>query len=121
MARSIPLRRVSLDGINGSDGVPLTLEYGPMMIQVLTAPPAPGRGVTYDEMVKLLAAKAPIDQAMAAGADKVTLTEEQWKTLDGRLDNFQFVMPHEELAEFCRSIREASEVGLGTPRPVAAD
>ena len=107
MARKIELRVEATDPAIGGQ----KLVYGELMLAILRAP-APGRGVTLDEMISVLAVAEPIERAMVGGQGAVTLSDEQWAVLRQKLDEFQFAFVDREVCRFGRHIREATEMGV---------
>ena len=105
MARKLELKVVQL--ANGADA-PLTFDYGRVMRQMLEY--GGPRGVVFDEVVRSLEAMRPIHDAISSGADSVTLTDEQWRTLVDRLATFPFALAHPVIIEFGRMIKDAQEI-----------
>ena len=108
MARRLELKKLATDEANGGRD----LDFGELMLLILRAAP-PGRGVTLDEMTAALDVIGPIEAALAEGADTVTLSDGQWKTLRAKLDVFPFNFVDRAVAEFGRHVRDAPEIGLG--------
>jgi hypothetical protein len=75
---------------------------------LLTGPPG---GLSFDEVVRSVEALKPIEEALEAGAEEVTLTEEQWRTLKCKLDQFQFALADQAIVDFGMMIRNAPEIG----------
>jgi hypothetical protein len=116
MARKLALRVVPLgegpfgEGGRSNGGVaPALFSYGEVMMAMLRVG-AGGRGLLFDEVVRAVEALAPIEQAIAEGAEEVTLSDEQWKTLRDKLAEFQFGLADQAIVTFGRMIREAPEI-----------
>jgi hypothetical protein len=107
MARKLDLRTAATELANGGQ----QLAYGELMLAILRTP-APGRGVTLDEMIRLLAVVEPIEQAIGRAQPAVTLTDEQWAVLRQKLDEFQFAFVDKEICRFGEAIRAAPEIGV---------
>jgi hypothetical protein len=108
MARKIELRTGVLIA-NGSNGSPVTFEWGEMMSNVLRHAPQ-GQGLVMDQILRSVEALKPVTKAIEDKADSVTLTEEQWRTLRERLDAFPFAVADPALAEFGLAVRNAPEI-----------
>jgi len=106
MARRIPLKTVEL-AIDGVGVRPFS--YGETIRSILKLP-APGRGLTLDEVIAAMASLAPVEAALAAGGDSVTLSEEQWQTLLAKLNQFGFALADQAIVEFGLAIRNAPEL-----------
>jgi len=106
MARRLDLRTKG-GAINGEGA--LSLNYGEMMQQVLEKTMNP-QGLTLDLVIRRVAARRPIDEAIAAGAETVTMTDEQWRVLVDSLGDFRFSIAHPVIAEFGMHIRNAPEI-----------
>jgi hypothetical protein len=107
MARKIELRTGVLIG-NGPNGAPMTFPWGEMMRNVLRQ--APQGGVNLDLVLRSVEAMKPITKAIEEEAESVTLTEEQWRTLRERLDQYPFGIADPAIAEFGLAIRNAPEI-----------
>lgn len=111
MARILDLKKVPTDQVNGSR----PLDFGDLMLVVLRTAP-PGRGVNLDEVLSALEVIDPIEEAIAAGAEQVTLSETQWQTLRAKLDGFAFATVDRAVAQFGLMVRNAPELGVEPPR-----
>jgi hypothetical protein len=109
MARRLPLKTVPLSFRMNGEAPPI-LDYGGMMASILRVGP-PGQGLNFDEVCRAVEALGPITQAIEAGADSVTLSEEQWRTLRDKLPMFQFAVADPVIVEFGMMIRNAPEIG----------
>jgi hypothetical protein len=107
MARKIELRTGRLLA-NGADGAPLTFAWGEMMQKVLRQAPPDGLGL--DLVLRSVEAMKPITKAVEDQAESVILTEEQWRTLRERLDQFPFGIADPAIAEFGLAVRNAPEI-----------
>jgi hypothetical protein len=111
MARKLELKDIGL--ANGGEEV---FSYGTMLRAMLRHGP-PG-GITYDEICSRMDALKPIDAAIAAKADHVVLTEEQWQTVKDKLTKFPFGVADQLIVDFGLMIRNAPEIGTQpAPRP----
>jgi hypothetical protein len=106
MARKLLLRVVPL--ANGA-GPPFAFNYAENMQMLLRHAPQ-GRGLSLDEVLRCVDAMAPLEEAIAAKADEVTLSEEQYRTLREKLDSFSFTIADRVIAEFGLAIRQAPEI-----------
>jgi hypothetical protein len=106
MARKIALKTVSVK--NGLDK-PTVFSYGEMMQAILKFA-SQGKGLVLDDVIKAVDALKPLEQAMTEKADHVTYSEEQYQTLKGKLDDFQFAIADAAIAEFGLAIRNAKEI-----------
>ena len=109
MARRLVLKDVAMT--NPLNGQAQIFSYSEMMLAVLRLAPQ-GRGMSYEEVEKAMEAATPIKQAVDAGDDHVTLTEDQYKTLKDKLAEFQFSVATEEIVHFGQMIRSAPEIGM---------
>jgi hypothetical protein len=111
MARKLELKTIAVANgslPNGGDQSAV-FSYGAMIKALLrTGPPG---GLSFDEVVRSVEALKPIEEAIAAEAAEVTLTEEQWRTLRGKLDQFQFALADQAIVDFGLMIRNAPEIG----------
>jgi hypothetical protein len=107
MARKIELRTGVLLG-NGSNGLPMTFNWGETMSNVLRQ--APPQGLVLDQILRSMEALAPIAKAIEEKAEAVTLTEQQYRTLKERLDAYPFAIADPAIAEFGLAIRNAPEI-----------
>lgn len=110
MARKIPLKNVSLSVVNGER--PNFLNYGDMMGAMLRFPGAQNQGLSFEEVLSCVAALDTLTKAIEDKADHVMFSDEQWKTLRGKLERFQFTLADPAIAEFGLAIRDAPEAGL---------
>jgi hypothetical protein len=94
---------------NGADQSAETFSYA-VMIQSLLRNAPPG-GLSFNDVVRSVEALRPIEEAIAAEAESVTLSEEQYRTLRGKLDQFQFVVADQVIVDFGMMIRNAPEIG----------
>jgi hypothetical protein len=108
MARRIELRTGVLLA-NGANGAPVTFSWGEMMQNVLRHAP-PQQGLVLDQILRSVEAMGPITKAIDDQAESVTLTEEQYRTLKERLDNFPFAVADPAIAEFGLAVRNAPEI-----------
>jgi hypothetical protein len=107
MARKIELRTGCLFA-NGAGGPPVAFAWGEMMQNVLRR--APQGGVNLNEILRSVEALGPITKAVDDKAESVTLTEEQWRTLRDRLEEFPFGVADPAIAEFGLAVRNAPEI-----------
>jgi hypothetical protein len=107
MARKIALRTVM---VNGPTGDNQEFVYGDMLLAIIKSGPA-GVGLTMDQVLRAIEVVEPIEEAMAAGATEVILSDTQWQTLAEKLDGFYFGFAHRAIAEFGLMIRNAPELG----------
>lgn len=111
MARKLSLKNINFNNAMGNNQ---PFNYGEVMIQILKD----GRGgVSLDEMIKVVSAIRPIEVAVSHKNKEVTLDEEQYRTLRGKLDTFQFGFTDPIIVEFGMMIRDAPEVGTEADRP----
>jgi hypothetical protein len=114
MARKIELRKITMPGANG-ETEPAVFSY-PIMIKELLRYAPPG-GLNFDDVVRSVEALKPLEAAIAAAADSVTFTDEQWHTLKRKLDIYQFGVAAEVIVDFGLSIRNAPEIGTVVDEP----
>lgn len=107
MARRIELRTTRVVAANGAENA--TFRYGDMMKAILTFGP-PQKGLVLDEVIKAVDAVKPLDQAIKDNAEYVVFSEEQWRTLKEKLDQFPFAIADQAIAEFGLEIRNAKEI-----------
>jgi hypothetical protein len=107
MARKIELRN-GLVKVNGGD-TEAPFSWAEMMQAILKFAP-PNKGLVLDDVLKAVEAMKPLDQAMADHADHVTFSEDQYKTLTERLDQFPFGVADPAIAEFGLAVRNAKEI-----------
>jgi len=107
MARKIPLLNAEIkpDGFDHS----VSFSYGQSMTHILEFG-RPGEGLLAEELLRCVEAKKPLKKAIAEGADCVTFSEEQWKTLKDKLDKYPFGVADDVIAEFILTIRNAVEI-----------
>lgn len=107
MARKIELRTGCLFA-NGAGGPPVAFAWGKTMQDILRR--APPGGVNLTEVLRSVEALGPITKAVDDKAESVTLTEEQWRTLRDRLEEFPFGVADPAIAEFGLAVRNAPEI-----------
>src|SRR5215203_4081579 len=108
MARRLNLKDVTL--VNPINGQTQTFSYSEMILAILRLAPQ-GRGMSYEEVESAMEAVNPVKKAIEDNEDHVTFTEEQYKTLNDKLNEFQFSVATEEIVDFGRMIRNAPEIG----------
>jgi hypothetical protein len=108
------LRNIS---VPSPDGAQQAFHYGELLLVILRQPP-PNRGLTLDDVLQAVDAQAPIEHALKARAEEVTLSEAQYQTLLGKLATFPFGIADRTIADFGLMIRNAPE--LGTEEVAAA-
>jgi hypothetical protein len=113
MARRIELKSVAANGAGGPNGgdPSASFSYG-AMIQALLRYGPPG-GLNFEDVVRSVAALAPVEQAIAEAASEVTLSDEQWRTLKTKLEQFPFAVADQVIVDFGMMIRNAPEIGTG--------
>jgi hypothetical protein len=111
MARRLALKTVPLNGVINGAGGPEQFNYGSVMLNMLRVDR--GQGMSFDEVVRSVEAIGPIQKALDEGGEAVTLTDEQWRTLQDRLMRYQFGLAHEAIVDFGRMILDAPEIGAG--------
>jgi hypothetical protein len=110
MARKIELKTITVNGAGGDgETAPGIFSYSKTIKELLQR--APPGGLSFDDVVRSVEALRPIDDAIEAGADHAILSDEQWRTLRGKLDVFMFGRADPELVEFGMMIRNAPEIG----------
>jgi hypothetical protein len=108
MARRLLLDHVMIEGLPQG---PVTLDYGETMEAILRAAP-PGQGLSLDEVIRCSSALERILEAKRQHAADITMTDEQWKVLVEKLQQFRFPFADAAIVCFGRMIREAPEVGV---------
>lgn len=106
MARRIELRSGVLMAVNGAAA--RRFVWGEVLQEVLRL--APPGGLALDVVIRSVEAMRPITEALEAQADTVTLTEEQWRTLCQRLDQYPFAVADPAIVEFGLAVRNAPEI-----------
>jgi hypothetical protein len=114
MARRLVLRNIS---VAAPEGHQQEFRYGELLLVILRHAP-PNRGLTLDDVLQAVDAQTPIEHAVKAGAEDVTLTETQYQILLGKLSTFPFGIADRTIAEFGLMVRNAPE--LGTEEVAAA-
>ena len=109
MARRIPLKTVMV--ANGSANGPVISPFvWGEMIQLILKTANQQKGMTFDEVLAAVDAMKPLDQAMEERAEFVTFSEQQYRVLRDKLEQFQFGLATPEVAEFGLAIRDAKEI-----------
>lgn len=109
MARKIQLKTVNLSGGVGNGAAPSMFSYASCMLEMLRIDR--GQGLTFEQVCRSVECIAPIERAIEAGEEEVTLTDQQWQTLQDRLQRFPFGLADQAIVDFGRMILDAPELG----------
>ena len=102
MARKLPLGDITIAGD--------TINAGELMLAMLRN--AQQRGITFDQMVKAVAAMRPIELAIEAGSSEVLLEDEHWTMLCQRLSEYPFAVADQSIVDFGLALRNAPHADL---------
>lgn len=102
-ARAIDLKQVEQSGAQPFD-------YRDVLMKILHSPKNPQGGTTLQEMRTVMPILDILESAEPGST--VHLTEDQWKEVKSRLQNFPFAMNSRLIFDFADAIENAAEVDL---------
>lgn len=103
--RKIPLRTVEFTPIGHTE--PAKVIYSDLMRTLLLTAPQGGGGIPTADGIRGSDISMVVKGAVAAGRDSVLLEEADHAFLLDRMNGFRWAFFGEEIADFCKSIRDA--------------